>query len=553
LAAFLLAAAAGPGRAAAAGFPKLHGIFSPGGVNAGLAGAGTLPGAEPWIITSRVTVTRPMESGDIIVAAGGELIVRNVPEPGFSIAGNLWVVQSGRAELRDSVIQFLSTYHGQYSLAATDDATVLVDGCDYRIPHHVHHGLIVVGNASLTLRDTSFDDVQLLAFEHGRLAARRLDGHFEVILQDAGDITLEDIPRESGEGSLWVWPTFPDGSEAVYSPPLPGLVEEWTFPPPGAAGIQQRCRIVRCQVLLWPMLVEAGSQLTLQDIGRENWVVVGLHLPNQTVIEGLTGGGPPLTGTIGLPDRTLTLDRASIDTWNLYPQDRAHVAVRDSTVGEIIAVGEASVLLERSIVDGSGGYLGAYESAHLIASDSKLTCDVEATGEALVELHRCQALPYPQDPTGVITRFGAYDRARLLADTTIVTSRPALGGSGVIGVTWIADPPATPPGWGPGVELSGVAAVHSLDPRAALSRWELLAIPAGSTTATILGEGHENIDPAGPLGTWRDADPYRSWELRLVLRDGFGRILSGGLEVPARPLSSPGARRPIGRRLPHGP
>ena len=510
----------------------------------------TLRSSEPWIITSRVVVTRPMEVGDIIVAAGGELIVRDVGDPGLSITGNLWVAQTGRAELLNSTIRFMSIYNGQYVLAAADESTVLVDGCRWLVPNHVHHGLLAVGNASLTLRDTDFDDVQLMAFHHGRLVAQRLDGRFEVILQDSGQITLEDIPRNPGKGALWVWPTFPEGSRATYSPPMPGFVESWDFPPVGSTGIPQSCHLERCNVLLWPLLVQPGSDLTLRDIVEGNWVVVGLHLPNTTSISGLVNGGPPVTHTLDLPDRSLRLEDAAIDTWNLYPEAGGHLTLADSTVGEILAFGGGSLAMERTTVDGSGGYFGAGGSAYVTARDCTFTCDVEATEGSTIELHRCQALPYPADPDGSYTRFGAYDRARLLADGTRVDSTATVGGSGLIAVTWIVDPPAEPPAWGTSVDISGIAAMFTLDPAMALGRWELRAIPEGALSGPVLGSGTANVENPALLGTWIGDDPHRPWQLRLILRDGLGRILSGGVSVPPRPAGSPGARRPAGRSLP---
>jgi len=41
---------------------------------------------------------------------------------------------------------------------------------------------------------------------------------------------------------------------------------------------------------------------------------------------------------------------------------------------------------------------------------------------------------------GEILSFGAYDRGRLLADQTPINTTPALGGDGVIGVTWSSGP-----------------------------------------------------------------------------------------------------------------
>ena len=63
--------------------------------------------------------------------------------------------------------------------------------------------------------------------------------------------------------------------------------------------------------------------------------------------------------------------------------------------------------------------------------------------------------PYPIDPPGAGTRFGAYDRGRLLADQTPVSTTPALGGEGLIAVSYLFDPPPHPPAPGVAVELHG--------------------------------------------------------------------------------------------------
>lgn len=550
LAALVLATAAGQAQGAMPPFPGRPQGVPAVEATAPAAGNRALSQSGPWIITSRVVVTGPMDVGDVIVADGGELIVQDVPEPGLSITGNLWVVQSGRAELRNSTIRFLSIYNGQYALGATDDATVVIEGCNYLVPNHVNHGLMVLGNATLTLRDTDFDAVQLVALQHGRLLAQRLNGHFEVILQDAAGITLEDIPRDPGDGNLWVWPTLSEGSTAVYSPPLPGFIETWDFPPAGATGIAQACHVERCQVRLWPLLVRPGSDLTLRDIGEDNWVVVGLHLPNSTSINGLVNGGPPLTRTLELDDRTLRLENAAIDTWNLYPEDHAEVTVEDSTIGEALAFQDASLRLDRSTVDGSGGYFGASDTAYVVVTGSTFTCDLEATGNATIELHESVVLPYPSDPTGALTRFGAYDRGRLLADTTSVESTPAVGGSGLIAVTWIIDPPARPPAWGQSVAISGIAAIFSADPAAAIASWELQAVPNAGFSGPTLGQGTANVEGPSALGIWPGANPYVPWELRLILRDGFGRILAGRTSVPAAKPESPRTARPAVRSSP---
>jgi len=205
---------------------------------------------------------------------------------------------------------------------------------------------------------------------------------------------------------------------------MPGFVDHWTFPPPGAEGIVQNIVVERCETLLWPMLVRENSRLTLRDIPEGNWVVVGFHLPNSVVFDDLRNGRT-YDSTLWVFDRELALIDASIDTWNLYPAGDARVTVRDSVVGEILSFGDSRTVVERTTIDGSGGFLGTRDSSHIYLTDSVTTCTVEASNDSTIEFHESIVDPYPQDPTGDFTRFGAYDRGRLLADQTPVNTTPA--------------------------------------------------------------------------------------------------------------------------------
>ena len=314
--------------------------------------------AEPWIIAGPEEITSPIDLGDVIVVGGGSLSIRDVPEPGVRIEGNLWVVGDGVVELQGSTIEFLSRYNGQYSLVGIDDARLTVDGCDYRVPPGVQHGLVVAGTARLDVMDTTFGDVQLVASEGSTLVGRRLDGNFEVIPMGSAHLELEDIPATPGEGSIWVWVEMIEDSVVDWSPPMPGFVDEWSWPPATAIGVPQSVEVRRCEVRLWPMLVRPGSDLVLRDIPEENWVVVGLHMPNSAVMAGLFNDTHVADTELALPDRRLRLINTRVDTWNLYPEDRAVVELRDSVIGEILTFDDSQMHVVRSEIDGTGGFLG---------------------------------------------------------------------------------------------------------------------------------------------------------------------------------------------------
>jgi len=503
---------------------------------------------DPWIIVDDVVITEPMDVANIIVAENGSLTVLDVPEPGFRVAGNLWAIGDGEIHLEDSVIRFLSTYHGQYALAGAERGHITVTGCDYRVTDGIQHGLFVAGEATMVVEDTDFNDVQLLTAEQARMDASRLDGRFEVIVQNDSTMNLADIPRTKDGGEIWVWVEFGVGSDAVYTPPMPGFVDSWSFPPTESSGINQHVTVTRCDTLLWPMLVREGSRLVLRDIPEDNWIVVGLHLPNNAIIYGMQNGISADSESIQLVDREIRLERASVDTWNLYPQDNAKVMVRDSLLGEVLSMGQSYTHILDTTIDGTGGFFGARDTSTIVAERTTVTCTLEASQNATLEMHHGFAKPYPIDTTGAFTRAGAYDEARLLLDHTPLTSTPVVGGQGAIGVTWWGDPP---PGafTQPGQPIWGTAAVFGLTDGPVLSRWRLERRSIRTGRVRLLAEGRGNFEEQ-VLAVVPDGLLTEPHEDRLVLTDSWDRVLTGWQWYPGGGGSRPIVPRRTGGRLP---
>jgi hypothetical protein len=496
---------------------------------------------DPWIIIDDVVITEPTRIGDVIVLLDGSLTVTGVPEPGLEVEGNLWALGSGEIVLQDSVVQFLSTFHGQYALAAIENARVEVIGCDYRVPNGVQHALVTAGDAELAVADTDFGDVQLIAAHTSHLEAQRLNGRFEVIVQNDAQMVLADIPRDPGSGALWVWVEFPEGSEAAYTPPMPGFVADWSFPPQDSTGIHQTVQLERCEAQLWPMLVREGSRLELRDIPEDNWVVVGLHLFESTEVEELRNQTRYEDVELEIGGHSIRLVDASIDTWNLYPQGNALVRVYDSILGEILSMGSPQVVVDNTTIDGTGGFLGTRDRSTMVLANSTVTCTVEAAQDSTLELHHSVVEPYPQDQTGTWTRFGAFDRARLYAHHTPVTTTPALGGDGLIAASSILDPPTEPPSIGSPASLFGIAAQFSLEGGPAPGRWWVQAVSPMNGEVERIAEGEGNVEE-DVLGVWEGADPVLRYRLQVVLEDAWGRTLIG--EYPVRGAGFPLRRAP---------
>ena len=500
--------------------------------------AGPAAAAGPWIVTSAVTITEPAELGDVIVVGEGVLRVTGVGDPGARFAGNVIAMDGGRVTFEDSVIRFMSVYHGQYALVAWRGGEVSVRRCDYRVPSGVQHGIFAGEDGRVTLEDGDFGFVQLVPTGSSVMTARRLDGVFEVVVQGQASLLLEDIPRSGGGGELWVWPEFPTGCVARYTPPMPGFVDRWRFPPENSSGIGQSIVMNRCRAKLWPMLVRPGCDLTLAGIPPENWTVVGFHMPQSQTVTGLVNQDPDTTGLVPLSDRTVRLEDASIDTWNLYPEDGARIEVRDSVLGEVLAFGDSRVRIRDSMIDGTGGFLGASDRSAMRLERSTVTCDVQATGDATLTLSGCTVRP--PDVPGFVVAIGAHDGARLMLAQTAVegveTGRTAVTvtGRGVLGLAALAPPPSTVPAPGQAMALEGWAALYAVDPAVSGVSWTLEGRPAcGLATPEPLGSGSANVEN-GPLGTWHGTADGRPWRLEMRLTDGIGRTLEASWNVPGR-------------------
>ncbi len=490
--------------------------------------------SAPWIISTPVTVTQPTEVGDVVIVSGGDLLITGVPEPGFRMAGSFTVTGTGRARFTQSVVKVMSTFNGQYQLAVAGSGLLTIDHCTYSVPAGVQHALVSAESGRIEVSDSDCSFLQFVAAGQSEFTAERLDGQFECIVQDDASLSLTDIPRDPDAGALWVWPTFMPGSHAVYSPPLPGFIDDYSFPPPDATNIAESFHITRCDVRLWPLLVREGSDLTLRDISADNWVVVGLHLPADASISGLFNGRTYADTTLPLADRALRLQNASIDTWNLYPEQDARIKVGGSVIGEMLAMDESVVTLTDTTIDGSGGFFAVQNNAALEADGCTFTCDVQTTGSASAVFRNCALLPYPQDPTGIYTRLGIYDQSVAHIDRTSVLTNPMLGEQGEAVVTWITDLPPHPPGKGDRFDLHGYVAVYSLDPAIAMKKWKLKKRRVGGGNTRRLGKGHANVENAY-LGTWKGKNPWANYDLIIKIKDTQGGICESVTTVPGGP------------------
>jgi hypothetical protein len=154
------------------------------------------------------------------------------------------------------------------------------------------------------------------------------------------------------------WLTLTDGSSVDTTLPSSGEVAlfEINESTPWATGLAYTTRIEACTDTLWAMMAREGSSAIIRD--SELRVVGSLFERDDTIeIVGLANGVSMTDSTFswgGIEERFVN---TTVQTWNFYARGGTDLSVRNCIFGEIFSDDQASVWVEQSICDGSGGHI----------------------------------------------------------------------------------------------------------------------------------------------------------------------------------------------------
>jgi hypothetical protein len=99
---------------------------------------------------------------------------------------------------------------------------------------------------------------------------------------------------------------------------------------------------------------------------------------------------------------------SEVATWNFYPASRSNITISNCIFGELLAFDTSNVLIQNSICDGTGGYLGAINHSFVIVISSFITSQVIAkeNGFLIGGLSAFNSLQVEADDFGVMALLG---------------------------------------------------------------------------------------------------------------------------------------------------
>ncbi|MCK4672560.1 T9SS type A sorting domain-containing protein [candidate division WOR-3 bacterium] len=385
--------------------------------------------------------------GDIIIINDGVLSIKNAD---FNLAGDIIMINQGKAIIDSSVLNFIQDYIYHHIIYVTDSASFSIENCttsfnsypfcisiegtgEFIMNNVVNQDWITAGvaqNASVFLDNVGITGEWLFAndcyaeFNH---VDNFLTWYF------FHDSSVVDI-------------TFPD-EDTIF-----GFYIDSTLSNVG--GIGYHVEIDSSTDCMWATIPLKGSDVTINDSELR---VTGLMFEgvDSFTVSGLVNNLFYPDYVLPIPDRNYHLINTSVQTWNLYPTDTAHVELSSSIFGELCGFSSSYSIIQNAFCDGTGGHIEASSDAFVVVFLSSIAADVITKGRGWCFLGYC-SMPwgniwvtgssvmilintqFPEDPIVSDTSLA------FVAAVTAPSNANTEDTVGVIGSAWIDTGPYHP-------------------------------------------------------------------------------------------------------------
>lgn len=297
-------------------------------------------------------------NGHIAVIDTGKLIFAGATA---TINGDLiiWGTDA-RCDILNSTLSLPQAYFYQRSMITVGDAVLNIENSTLNF-NGLPHNCVIGENGTVILKNVDNSGFRTCGLSS--TATINIDG-----INEAGEFVITgncSVNIKNAEHVL-LWHHFPDGAVVSHKFPDGATVDSYDFSNalPGVSGVNYTIDIDTCTDVMWALMPERNTNITI-DSSNIRSIGLWFNGHDSIPVNGLVNQSN-YNQTIGISDRTLTLQTCSVRTWSLYPFDSVYVDVTASIVGEIGAFGHSEVQTDGIMVDGSGGYFFASDETVVV-------------------------------------------------------------------------------------------------------------------------------------------------------------------------------------------
>ncbi len=314
-------------------------------------------------------------NGTILVVNDGKLVFEDCEAV---INGDILIFgEEAKVWMLNSTMHFPQSFIYQRGIIAAGSAelTIVNTTLDY---YGLSHDLVIADNAIV-----NWTDVTKIGFTTCGLSSNasiNIDG-----TNQAGEFIMMDnaTANFSNAATLLVWHHIPSTAslDIVFPNGTSISNNEFSDINPGVSGIEYSYTIENCNDVMWGLMPEPESELTISDSKIRT---VGVWFCNQPEYEvsGLVNNSHYSDFVAPLSDHSIHFINSDVQTWSLYMFHGAVGNASNCILGEIGTMGNSECTMQNCLIDGSGGYLFATDTSVLMSAFSYLNCNFQSSGNA---------------------------------------------------------------------------------------------------------------------------------------------------------------------------
>ncbi len=314
-------------------------------------------------------------NGTIAVIGDGKLVFDNC---NATIDGDILVFGSdAKLWITDSYITCPQSFIYERALVAALAAEIFVTNSTLNY-FGISHDLVITDNAIV-----NWNNVTNLGFT---TCGMSLDASINInTTNQAGEYVMTHNATANYENAetILIWHHIPEASELDVIFPDGENISSHSFSDTssGVTGIDYYYSITNCTDIMWGLMPEPNSSLTVTDSEIRAIGVWFKDLPDYEV-SGLVNSSQYADFTAPLSNHNIHFVNTFVRTWNLYMFHGATGVVGNCILGEIGTMGNSSCSAENCLIDGSGGYLFATDTSVMTSAFSYLNCNFQSSGNA---------------------------------------------------------------------------------------------------------------------------------------------------------------------------
>ncbi len=307
--------------------------------------------------------------GDVEIYNQGVL---NLKGADFRINGDIFILGQGHLNVQGGSFTIIQSYIYEHQAILLENGKLTLSNVDFQ-SRGQSWSIGQTGSSQYILKDSEISDgfitVALLENSSAHISNTKTPGEFLCFDNNSIEFYHSDF--------LLQWLVLPDSSLVDVSLPDDSLVTNWQFSnaDPKVNNIPYSLKIDSCTNVMWGLISVTGSEAVFRDT---EFRTIGLMFtdPDSIVVSNITNESSHVNHVVNVPDRNLHLVNCDVHTWSFYTSQNANLAINNCIFGELISQDGSRVLIDNSVCDGTGGYLGAFNNSLLIVTRSLISSQV---------------------------------------------------------------------------------------------------------------------------------------------------------------------------------